>query len=242
MTTLTEERPADRTDESLLNRTDEQLMNLYQCGSEAAFEALHARYERPLRGFIRRTILGMAGKLVEDADDILQLTFAFIHKYRSRFIRGTLVRPWLYTTADRLTRNHVKHATCKCRNFRRTLPLVVGYSNGDPDIDAATRIDIGENTEPCERYRQYPAELVQDGGSTPAEICVDTEAAAITHERAVKCLSVLPATHQRVLDLLFFQGLTAQEAARRLGIPKTTVDWRKREALDLMRGVNTRPQ
>ena len=50
-----------------------------------------------------------------------------------------------------------------------------------------------------------------------------------------RCMGVLPPMHQQVIQLLYFDRFTAQEAADKLGIPKTTVDWYKREALAMMR-------
>jgi DNA-directed RNA polymerase specialized sigma24 family protein len=41
--------------------------------------------------------------------------------------------------------------------------------------------------------------------------------------------------HQQVIQLLYFDGCKAQEAADKLGIPKTALDWYKREALAMMR-------
>ena len=57
---------------------------------------------------------------------------------------------------------------------------------------------------------------------------------ARTEAKAAKCLSVLPPTHQQVIQLIYFEGYPAQ-TAERLGVPKTTVDWYKREALKMMR-------
>jgi len=45
----------------------------------------------------------------------------------------------------------------------------------------------------------------------------------------------LPPMHQQVIQLIYIGNYTAQEAADKLGLPKTTVDWYKREALAMMR-------
>ena len=50
-----------------------------------------------------------------------------------------------------------------------------------------------------------------------------------------RCMSVLSPTQQEVIRLIYFEGYTAQEVADKLGVPKTTVDWRRRESLARMR-------
>ena len=51
----------------------------------------------------------------------------------------------------------------------------------------------------------------------------------------VDCLNVLAPSHQRLIRMLYLEGYTPQEAADTLNIPKTTVNWYKREALAAMR-------
>ena len=109
-------------------KTDEELMEMYQQGDQAAFIELYSRYDRPLYGLIYHSLKGMAPSLLADARDILQDVFAWIHQYRGRFVFGS-VKPWLFTTADRLLHNHIEHETRKQRDVRRTRRLVPTYGD-----------------------------------------------------------------------------------------------------------------
>jgi DNA-directed RNA polymerase specialized sigma24 family protein len=59
--------------------------------------------------------------------------------------------------------------------------------------------------------------------------------AAAAQSKAREFVAALPPNYQRVIILIYFEGHTAQQAADIIGVPKTTVDWRVREALRLMR-------
>ncbi len=197
--------------------TDEQLMEMYQRGDEAAFNELYARYQGPLYGLIYNSLKGMAPSLLSDAHDILQNVFAWVHQYRGRFVFGT-VKPWLLTTADRLTRNHIERETRKRRDVHRTRPLVPTYGDireGRSDDWMPPKKGQLEHDNVLAKRKCAVPEVVQD---------------EVDH-----CLGVLPPIHQQVIQLLYFDGYTSQEAADKLGIPKTTVDWYKREAMTMMR-------
>jgi RNA polymerase sigma factor (sigma-70 family) len=209
-------------------RTDEQLMGLYQQGNMAAFDEIYARYNGPLLGFIKRSLHGMAPKLLDDSADILQNVFGFIHKYRGRFIRGTMLKPWLFTTADRLLRNHIEYATRKRRNVHHTRPLPLPAFNDpksdDPADDGPVRPKQGDN--------RFAPNILAVDSTEPAYI-------AAARTRAQRFLAILPDNYQQVLRSLFFEGLTSQETAKRMRVPKSTIDWWKRDAIDKMRATNT---
>ena len=48
-------------------------------------------------------------------------------------------------------------------------------------------------------------------------------------------LSILPETHQQTMRLVYFEGLTSREVATKMNVPVSTVNWRRRESLTLMR-------
>lgn len=180
--------------------TDEELMDLYQNGDESAFTELYARHCGPLQGFIINSLKSLAPSLLNDSPDILQNVFAWVHTYRQRFIGGTMVKPWLYATANRMVRNHIQFETRQRRDRRRTAPL-------RPDYDPLA-IDQSQ-TGPLQRVQV----------------------------KVEQCMAVLPPSHQVVIQLIYFDGHTAEQAAHMLGVPKTTVDWRRRESLAMMRKV-----
>jgi RNA polymerase sigma-70 factor, ECF subfamily len=178
--------------------TDEQLMHLYQGGDEDAFRELYGRYHHQLEAFVVNTLNALCPAFLSDVADILQTIFTWVHSYRGQFIAGTMVKPWLYSTANRLTRNHIEFETRKRRDFRRSAALEPDTAEGD--------------------VSQREAEARQQD-----------------HEMVQRCMSVLSPTQQEVIRLIYFEGYTAQEVADKLGVPKTTVDWRRRESLARMR-------
>ena len=180
--------------------TDEELMDLYQSGDESAFTELYARHCGPLQGFIINSLKCLAPSLLNDAPDVLQTVFAKVHTYRHRFIGGTMVKPWLYATANRMVRNHIEFEMRQRRDRRRTAPLRPDYN--------PLAIDPSQIS-PLQRV----------------------------HLKVEQCMAVLPPSHQVVIQLIYFDGYTAAQAARILGVPKTTVDWRRRQSLAMMRKV-----
>ena len=64
--------------------------------------------------------------------------------------------------------------------------------------------------------------------------------AAILESRIEEGIEVLPAEHQEAVRLVFFDGLTAQQAADKMGVPLSTLNWWRREALAKMRWAMTR--
>jgi RNA polymerase sigma factor (sigma-70 family) len=89
---------------------DDALMARFCAGDDRAFEALHARYARPIHAFVRRMVDDQAL-----ADDLLQTTFLTVVRARARYIRGTSVRAWMFAIAanaarDSLRRTRVRRA------------------------------------------------------------------------------------------------------------------------------------
>ena len=114
-------------DVCMRSMTDEQLMHLYQGGDEDAFRELYGRYHHQLEAFVVNTLNALCPAFLTDVADILQTIFTWVHSYRGQFIAGTMVKPWLYSTANRLTRNHIEFETRKRRDFRRSAALEPGY-------------------------------------------------------------------------------------------------------------------
>ncbi len=93
--------------------SDEQLLSAVLSGEMAALTQLVERYQRPLTGYLER-LLGGDWPL---AQDLAQETF--LRVLRQRGCRGQRpFKPWLYTIATNLARDHFKSAT-----NRRATPL-----------------------------------------------------------------------------------------------------------------------
>jgi RNA polymerase sigma factor (sigma-70 family) len=84
-------------------RSDEELMAAYVAGDGAAFRALFERYAVVLYRMVRRR-LGND----EDARDIVQQTLLHMHRARRDFRSDSRLRPWLFTIAMNLVREHYR--------------------------------------------------------------------------------------------------------------------------------------
>src|SRR5271154_4228452 len=82
--------------------TDEELMAAYVAGDRAAFDEIFRRYAPVLFRTLRR---GAGG---EEAGDLLQQTFLQLHRSRADFARGAALRPWLFTIAINVKRQHLR--------------------------------------------------------------------------------------------------------------------------------------
>ncbi len=78
-------------------------MAAYVGGDRSAFGELFARYGPRLQRLMQRD-LGRA----EDAHDLVQQTFLQLHRARYDFRPGAKLRPWLYTIALNLKRQHFR--------------------------------------------------------------------------------------------------------------------------------------
>jgi RNA polymerase sigma factor (sigma-70 family) len=117
-----------RSDGHLLSRSDEDLVSRLRAHDDGAFAVLVTRYERQLLAFCRR-ILGSR----EDAEDVLQDTFAAAYKAILADERVIECRPWLYQIA----RNRCLNAI---RGRRPTQPLRVGGLEREAPLGTAEQV------------------------------------------------------------------------------------------------------
>jgi RNA polymerase sigma-70 factor (ECF subfamily) len=82
--------------------TDDDLMAAYAAGDVFAFDEIFRRYAPVLLRALRR---GSGG---DDATDLLQQTFLQLHRSRADFARGSALRPWLFTIAINVKRQHLR--------------------------------------------------------------------------------------------------------------------------------------
>ncbi len=83
-------------------------MAAWCAGERAAFEGLFRRYGDRLHGYFLR---GTGSD--ELARDMVQQTFLHLHRARSDFRRGSALRPWLYTIAANVRRQHYRRRARK---------------------------------------------------------------------------------------------------------------------------------
>src|SRR5689334_17945868 len=83
--------------------TDEQLMAAYVAGDARAFGQLFERYGQVLYRIVRRRLPSD-----DDARDVVQQTMLQMHRARADFRTESKVRPWLFTIAMNLVREHYR--------------------------------------------------------------------------------------------------------------------------------------
>jgi RNA polymerase sigma factor (sigma-70 family) len=84
-------------------RSDEELMAAYIDGEAAAFRILFDRHAAVLYRLARRRLSSD-----DDARDVVQQTLLQVHRARHDFRRGSRLRPWLFTIAMNLVREHYR--------------------------------------------------------------------------------------------------------------------------------------
>lgn len=84
-------------------RSDEELMAAYVAGDSAAFRELFDRLGPVLFRVLRRQLATEA-----DATDLVQQTFLHLHRARNDFRPGARLKPWLFTIAYNLKREHFR--------------------------------------------------------------------------------------------------------------------------------------
>lgn len=93
----------------LSEATDEDLMARYALqGERRAFEELFHRYGGRLTGYFVR-VTGNA----ELSRDMVQQTFLHVHRARADFEHGRPFRPWFYTIASNVRREHFRRLSRK---------------------------------------------------------------------------------------------------------------------------------
>jgi RNA polymerase sigma-70 factor (ECF subfamily) len=132
----------------------------------------------------------------ELAEDAFQATFLKIHLKCDTYESGRPVRPWLYKIATN------KAIDAQRRNRRQKIASLDYRLGGDSSSDLATLVDTiaGTEMDPLDRL-----EFEEEREAIRAKIRNLTEA------------------HQKVLHLVYFQGLKYREAAEILDIPVGTV-------------------
>lgn len=125
---------------------DEELMAAWVAGDERAFEALFRRYAGPVLGVMRRGWLDAA-----TAEDLAQQTFLQLHRARHDYRPGTPLRPWLFTIARNVKRDHLR------RVLRRDPVLdLEGHDPGRVD-EGPARLEALEGIRPA--VARLPATL-----------------------------------------------------------------------------------
>ena len=170
-----------------VDEADEALMERYaREGDRAAFRVLFERYGGPLQGFFLR---GVRDAVV--AQDLVQTTFLHVHRARRDFDPTRPFKPWLYTIATNVRREHWRRKKRKPES-----PLEPGQEGSvQPEASSASdRLvrralqDLPDNQREVLLLRWYA------GLSFPeiaTSLGIQTNAAKVRSHRAMKALRAL---------------------------------------------------
>lgn len=139
----------DVTETPLSAATLEELMERYVDGDAAAFEVLYQRASPKLFGYILRLTRNR-----ERAEDLLQVTFAKVHRARASYLRGAPVLPWFIAIARRSFLDERRSAKVRTEDLSQdgTLPEPRGEDEGLGD-DVAEALERALDSLP-EAYRE----------------------------------------------------------------------------------------
>lgn len=116
--------------------TDAALVERFTTGDITAFEALVARYERPVFNFVRR-LVGSD----HEVEDLAQETFIRVYEKIRDLQQQQAFRSWLYSIAAHLCHDHFKR-----QRYRTHLPLADDLLDKKP-APAATAAEQLEQAE-----------------------------------------------------------------------------------------------
>jgi RNA polymerase sigma-70 factor (ECF subfamily) len=110
-------------------------MVAYVSGDQRAFAEIFRRYADVVTSLVRRRV-----RRHEDACDVVQQTFLQMHRARARFDPERLLRPWLFTIAANLSRDHARRS-----HHHREVTSdieVAAPTSGDPLVSASERLRV----------------------------------------------------------------------------------------------------
>jgi RNA polymerase sigma factor (sigma-70 family) len=135
----------DQRKHDVLTPSDEALMLAYVAGDATAFRLLFDRYNVQVMRLARRRV-----RTDDEARDIVQLAFLHLHRARSDFRPDAKLRPWLFTIAMNLVREHHR------RRGRRPETLMEPERLPEPSrVDPALASDVTQRVQ--QALSQLPA-------------------------------------------------------------------------------------
>lgn len=134
--------------------SDEALMLLYVAGDRTAFRTLFDRYFPQLMRLARRRVSSD-----DEAREIVQLTFLHMHRARNDFRPDAKLRPWLFTIAMNLVREHYRRRGRQRETFLEPERLPEPTPTDDPVQAAETAKRVQRALELLPRGQREVIEL-----------------------------------------------------------------------------------
>lgn len=192
--------------------SDEQLLADYVGGDERSFHELFRRWKPTLTRYLTPILKDPAA-----VDEVIQLTFIRIMNNRHRFTPGKAFKPWVYTIADRLSKDYTKTLSRRTRRTKSFTDFDNQFKRGDRPGD---QLNAGEAIEISD-YRLLSA----DEKVTHAED---------THQ-ALGLLRALPKHLRNCVQFSVLQGMSSREAGPLFDVTHKTVQNRAKAGLNTIR-------
>ncbi len=133
---------------NLQDASVEQLMEAYVDGDATAFDRLYQQVGNRLYGYLLRLT-----RQRERAEDLLQVTFAKIHRARSSYLRGAPVLPWAFAIARRAFLDERRRAKSRQEDLSATGSLPEPLPEAEPANPLSDELEIALSRLP-ENYRE----------------------------------------------------------------------------------------
>lgn len=123
--------------ESSSGPSTEELMASYIDGDPRAFEELYRRISPKLYGYLMRLT-----RKPERAEDLVQITFAKVHRARAGYLRGAPVVPWILAIGRRAFLDEVRRSKSRAEDLSSD-----GRVPEPPQESPAIDLDLAEALE-----------------------------------------------------------------------------------------------
>lgn len=196
-----------------MTQSDEELFADYQAGNESAFAELYARYTGSLRRYISQKT--RADGLT--CDEMVQTVFVRVMKNKDRFASGRKVKPWLYTIADRLCRDHKKVSGRRKRLF-------VSF---DDVTNKSDKPDGAKNP----RSQVFEDRMAVGNMQPPDEVMERDELG----KKAIRLMQNLPLELRSAVKMMVIRGLPSRAVGPLMQMSHRLSQLRLRMAIDVLR-------
>jgi len=105
--------------------SSEELMERYVDGEANAFNELYARHSGPLFAYLLKLT-----RQREQAEDLVQITFAKLHRARASYLKGAPLNPWLFAIARRSFYDEVRSQRSRRETLSRDGALPEAAASG----------------------------------------------------------------------------------------------------------------
>lgn len=121
----------------LTNKDDEKLMELYQNGSDLAFNEIYGRYAGRIYSFFYKKAAS-----VSTSQDLTQETFLKLHRSKNLYNKSLPFAPWLFSISRSVFLDFLKKQTKEDSTSPEDILKMADQGAGSLNIPNATSVDM----------------------------------------------------------------------------------------------------